>query len=98
MKMFFYQLASETVRAGSGGSTDLSTILYAVFDSILPLALLVVAFGGVRAAMALSHAEDDVQGAKHKKRFVNCIIAAAVIAVALIAVNVVASMANSWVS
>jgi hypothetical protein len=90
-------ISNAIVGASGGTSTDISTILYSVFDSLLPIGLILVAIGAIRAGIALSHAEDDIAGARHKKRLVNCIIGAVVISVALVAVNVLAATASSWV-
>jgi uncharacterized membrane protein YiaA len=88
-------IMASALTAGDNSGSDLTTILYAVLNTILGLAFVVIVIGAIRAAIALSHATDDMEGAKAKKRLTNCIIACVVCAVALGVANAVLATAST---
>jgi hypothetical protein len=92
MNLYITLQASRGADAGDG--SQLQTILYAVVNSLLGIAFVLIVIGAIRAAIALSHATDDMEGAKAKKRLTNCIIGCVVCAVAIGVGNAVISVAQ----
>jgi hypothetical protein len=78
----------------SGDGSQIQTILYAVLNSLLGIAFVLIVVGAIRAAISLSHASDDAEGARSKKRLMNCIIAAIVCATALGVANALIATAS----
>jgi hypothetical protein len=78
----------------SGDGSELQTILYSVLNTLLGLAFIVIVIGAIRAAIALSHATDENEGARAKKRLINCIIGIVVCATALTVANVILATAS----
>lgn len=79
------------------GDNQLMTILKAVIGTLVGIAFLLVAIGAIRAGIALSQATNEEDGARHKKRLINCIIGAVVCAVAEVVAQVVMAVASGWV-
>lgn len=80
-----------------GDGSQLQTILYAVLNTLLGIAFIVIVIGAIRAAIALSHATDEAEGATAKKRLTNCIIGVVVCACALGVANAILATAGKWI-